>query len=228
MPPPPPSAAASVDPEEARRARRRLAEQIRRFDGPWGDESWDDRVIEAIASVPRHRFMPGVGLSVAYRDAPHPIGDGQTISQPTVVALMTQALRLDGDEKVLEIGTGSGYQAAVLSGLCAHLYSIERISALGEAAADRLEELGYDNVTVRVGDGYQGWPEQAPFQRILLTAAPPDLPEALVEQLAEGGILVAPVGEQQQELVRWTKRNGELERERLGAVRFVPMLKGAN
>ena len=147
-------------------------------------------------------------------------------AQPTIVALMTQALDLTGKEKVLEIGTGSGYQAAVLSGLVRELYSIEIVEPLGQMARERLAALGYDNVIVRIGDGYAGWPEQAPFDRIILTAAPPEMPSALVEQLREGGIVVAPVGEEEQWLYRWTKRGGKLEEERLGAVRFVPMVRG--
>jgi protein-L-isoaspartate(D-aspartate) O-methyltransferase len=178
--------------------------------------------------VPRHRFAPGLSIRRAYEDRPQPIGHDQTISQPTVVAIMTQALRLGGTERVLEIGTGSGYQAAILARLCKEVFTIEIVPPLGEAARDRLKALGYANVHVRIGDGYLGWPEAAPFDRILLTAAPPEIPRALVDQLAEGGILVAPVGEQgeAQRLVRWTKRGGSLKKEDLGAVRFVPMVRG--
>ena len=215
------------DPAEARRLRERLVRQIATLDRPWGGEQdWRPEVLAALRAVPRHRFMPGVSMRLAYEDTPYPIGHDQTISQPTIVALMTQALALTGKEKVLEIGTGSGYQAAVLSGLVRELYSIEIVEPLGEMARARLAELGYDNVTVRIGDGYAGWPEQAPFDRIILTAAPPEMPSALVAQLREGGIVVAPVGEEEQWLYRWTKRDGELEEERLGAVRFVPMVRG--
>ena len=212
---------------EARRARALLVHRIRTFDQPWGDpEGWDESVLEAMAKTPRHLFMPDAHLELAYRDAPYPIGHGQTISQPTIVALMTNALELSGDETVLEIGTGSGYQAAVLSHLVKRLYTIEIVAELGREAKERLARLGYDNVEVRIGDGYAGWPEHAPFDRILLTAAPPTMPAALVEQLAEGGSIVAPVGDVDQDLVRWTKRSGRLEKENLGAVRFVPMVPG--
>lgn len=214
---------------EARRARAILVHRITSFDQPWGDDgTWDPRVVDAMLKTPRHLFVPGSDLGRAYRDAPYPIGHGQTISQPTVVALMTQALRLRGDEKVLEIGTGSGYQAAVLSHLVAALYSIEIVAPLGVEAKARLARLGHRNVHVRVADGYAGWPEEAPFDRIILTAAPPEMPPALVAQLAEGGIIVAPVGDDLQDLVRWTKRGGELHEERLGSVRFVPMVPGAS
>ena len=165
-------------------------------------------------------------MEQAYRDAPFRIGHEQTISQPTMVALMNQALNLSGAEKVLEIGTGSGYHAAVLSRMCKAVYSIERIARLGREAKLRLEALGYDNIRTRVGDGYLGWPEEAPFDRIVLTAAPSVMPEALLAQLAMGGSIVAPVGDEKQVLVRWTKRESGLLREQLGAVRFVPMLPG--
>lgn len=218
---------ARLDPPEARSLRQRLVRQIATLDRPWGgDDDWRPEVLAAMRAVPRHLFMPGVSLRQAYEDTPYPIGHDQTISQPTIVALMTQALALTGEEKVLEIGTGSGYQAAVLSGLVRELFTIEIVEPLGKQAAQRLEELGYDNVTVRIGDGYRGWPEQAPFDRIILTAAPPTMPQALVEQLREGGLVVAPVGEEEQWLYRWTKRGGKLHEERLGAVRFVPMVRG--
>jgi protein-L-isoaspartate(D-aspartate) O-methyltransferase len=215
------------DPEEARSARRRLVSMIR-AEQPWaGSGGWDPRVLDALEEVPRHLFMPGAQIRTAYRDEPAPIGHGQTISQPTVVAIMSDALELQGTERVLEIGTGSGYQAAVLSRLAAHVYSIEIVEPLGLAAKERLARLGYQNVEVRIGDGYAGWPEHAPFDRILLTAAPPEIPDALVAQLREGGLLVAPVGEgADQRLVRWTKTGGVLKKEDLGAVRFVPMVPG--
>jgi protein-L-isoaspartate(D-aspartate) O-methyltransferase len=183
-------------------------------------------VLAALRSVPRHLFMPGASLRIAYSDHPQAIGHGQTISQPTIVAIMTDVLDLRGDERVLEIGTGSGYQAAVLSVLAREVYSIEIVAPLGEAARARLADLRYQNVQVRVGDGYKGWPEHAPFDRIILTAAPPEMPRPLVDQLREGGVLVAPVGEQSetQRLVRWTKHRGQLTKEDLGAVRFVPMV----
>ncbi len=218
--------AVAGDTEESQRLRHRLVRSIEAFDRPWGDLSWSPRVLAAMRQVPRHLFMPDAGMFAAYRDMPYPIGYGQTISQPTVVALMTQALELHGTERVLEIGTGSGYQAAVLSLLAKEVYSIELVAPLGEIAKARLAKLGYDNVTVRIGDGYRGWPEHAPFDRVILTAAPPELPSALVEQLAEGGVIVAPVGEVEQELVKWVKREGRLETTVLGAVRFVPMVPG--
>jgi protein-L-isoaspartate(D-aspartate) O-methyltransferase len=190
------------------------------------------RVVAAMREVPRHLFCRDGDLELAYANHPVEIGHGQTISQPAIVAMMTEALELRGDERVLEIGTGSGYQAAVLSRLCARVYSIERIATLADEARRRLLALGYDNVEVRVGDGYAGWPEQAPFDRVIVTAAPPAIPRALVEQLAEGGILVAPVGgdadTDRQTLLRATKRrrDGELVLEDLGGVRFVTMLRG--
>jgi protein-L-isoaspartate(D-aspartate) O-methyltransferase len=175
--------------------------------------------------VPRHLFVDG-SIERAYRDRPLPIGWGQTISQPSIVALMSELLNLGGTERVLEIGTGSGYQAAVLAHLAAHVDSIEIIPALAEAARSRLKTLGFANVDVRIGDGNLGWPERAPFDRILLTAAPPSVPNRLLDQLADGGVLVAPVGpEDGQRLVRWRKRAGALV-EDLGRVVFVPMVQG--
>jgi protein-L-isoaspartate(D-aspartate) O-methyltransferase len=217
-----------LDPPEAKQARAELVRRIQGGGDPWDASGpWDTRVLDAMRNVPRHLFMPGFPPRAAYGDHPSPIGHGQTISQPTIVAIMSDALDLTGPERVLEIGTGSGYQAAVLSVLAREVYSIEIVEELGLAAKKRLEELGYRNVHVRVGDGYKGWPERAPFDRILLTAAPPEIPQALIDQLKEGGVLVAPVGEegQVQRLVRWTKREGKLAKEDLGAVRFVPMVK---
>ena len=217
------------DPPGAREARARLVRSIEAQGDPWeGSGPWDRRVLGALADVPRHRFAPGLSIRDAYADRPQPIGHGQTISQPTVVAIMTAALGLTGTERVLEIGTGSGYQAAILSRLCREVYTIEIVAPLGEAARARLAALGHANVRVRIGDGYLGWPEAAPFDRVLLTAAPPEIPQPLVSQLAEGGILVAPVGPEGkvQRLVRWTKRGGALRKEDLGAVRFVPMVPG--
>lgn len=234
-PPSPPSAVASApteiapyDPPEARALRDRLVAEVQRH-LPWSGASWDERVLEAMRKTPRHLFVPEASLPIAYQNRPQPIGHGQTISQPTVVAIMTNALELRGPERVLEIGTGSGYQAAVLSRLAKQVYTIEIVAPLGEMAKTRLKQLGYANVEVRIGDGYAGWPEHAPFDRILITAAPPEIPKALVEQLAEGGILVAPVGEEwePQELVRWRKRGGKIEKETLAIVKFVPMVKGS-
>jgi protein-L-isoaspartate(D-aspartate) O-methyltransferase len=182
------------------------------------------RTLDALRAVPRHLFAPHASVAEAYANHAMPIGHGQTISQPTVVAIMTDALRLDGTERVLEIGTGSGYQAAVLARLAREVDSIEIVPELEALATARLRELGVTNVRVRAGDGYRGWPERAPYDRIVLTAAPAELPEALVAQLRDGGTLVAPVGGDDQVLYRWTKRDGEMLRESLGAVRFVPMV----
>lgn len=219
------SPSASPPWEESEKAidlRRRLVSQI----AAEGDVK-NPRVLEALLKVPRHLFVPQASLVEAYEDEPFSIGQGQTISQPTTVALMTQALELTGHERVLEIGTGSGYQAAVLSVLAREVYTIELVPELGTRARARLEELGYTNVHVRVGDGYQGWPEEAPFDRIVVTAAPTELPARLAQQLREGGALVAPIGEEYevQKLCRYRKVGGKLNREVLAAVRFVPMVK---
>lgn len=187
----------------------------------------DPRVLSALRDVPRHLFFDAKSPEDAYADMPRPIGLGQTISQPAVVGAMTQALLLTGRERVLEIGTGSGYQAAVLSGLCAHVDSVERLRPFAESARIRLASLGYTNVAVHVGDGYEGWPAGAPYERIVVTAAPPMIPDELVAQLAEGGILVAPAGEaDRQRLVRLRRHGGDVTTEDLGPVMFVPMLHG--
>jgi protein-L-isoaspartate(D-aspartate) O-methyltransferase len=184
----------------------------------------DASVLAAMRSLPRDRFVPASMRHLADEDEPLPIGYGQTISQPTVVAIMTTALELTGRERVLEIGTGSGFQTALLAGLCAHVYSVEVVARLSERAGGVLSDLGFHNVTLRVGDGYEGWVEHAPFDRIICTAAPPSLPEALLAQLVEGGILVAPVGRYLQELLRVVRRGDDFTEQRLGAVRFVPMV----
>lgn len=186
----------------------------------------DERVLAAMRRVERHKFIPGIHVASAYEDHPLPIGHGQTISQPYIVALMTELCDLDGSEKVLEIGTGSGYQAAILSLLAKSVYSIEIVEPLGKSARRTLAELGYHNVEVRIGDGYAGWPEEAPFDVIILTAAPPRIPDALLDQLADGGILVAPEGEYAQELVIATKNHGVISRRTVTYVRFVPMIHG--
>ena len=186
-------------------------------------------VLRVMRAVPRHLFIPEPMRSQAYEDHPVPVGYGQTISQPYIVGLMTELLEPNKDLTVLEIGTGSGYQAAVLSGLVKHLYSIEIVPELARSAAATLEKLGYRNVTVRHGDGYQGWPEQAPFDRIIITAAPPEIPKALLEQLKLGGKLVAPVGSSVfgQDLVVIDKAlNGRLRRRSIIPVMFVPMVRG--
>ena len=187
----------------------------------------DELVLEAMARVPRHRFIPPEYQAEAYKDHPVPIGYGQTISQPYIVAFMTDALRLEPQYRVLEIGTGSGYQTAVLAELVAEVYSIELIAALAERARATLEELGYRNVHTRVGDGYAGWPEHAPFDRVIGGAAAEDIPPTLVAQLVEGGILVLPVGVFHQELQVLRRRGDRLETLDTLPVRFVPMVHGA-
>ena len=183
----------------------------------------DERTLAAMRTVPRHLFVPEDVAPQAYADHPLPIGHGQTISQPYVVAFMTEALGLDGDETVLEIGTGSGYQAAVLAEIVPRVYSIEIVAPLAREAAVRLRELGYENVEVRSGDGYAGWPEAAPFDAIIVTAAAPRIPEPLKQQLRDGGRLILPVGDDWQELVVVTRRGNRFEEKRVLAVRFVPM-----
>ncbi|HWR53043.1 MAG TPA: protein-L-isoaspartate(D-aspartate) O-methyltransferase [Bryobacteraceae bacterium] len=187
----------------------------------------DPRVLETMRQVPRHLFMPEEVRSAAYQDSPVPIGRGQTISQPYIVAFMTDLLKTRPSDIVLEIGTGSGYQAAVLARLAKHVYTIEIVPDLARSATSTLDRLGYANVTVRVGDGYKGWPERAPFDRIILTAAPPELPQALIDQLKPGGRLVAPVGRSwDQELIVIEKApDGKLKRRSALPVRFVPMVK---
>ena len=162
-------------------------------------------------------------MGSAYSDQPLPIGEGQTISQPYIVALMTELLELKGNEKVLEIGTGSGYQAAVLAELAKEVYTIEIIDPLTSTARNRLLELGYQNIKVKVGDGYLGWPEAAPFDAIIITCAPDHVPEPLVEQLKEGGRMVLPVGAYAQELKKIVKRSGKIETTDIIPVVFVPM-----
>ncbi|HEY1120476.1 MAG TPA: protein-L-isoaspartate(D-aspartate) O-methyltransferase [Haloferula sp.] len=185
----------------------------------------DPRVLEAMRKVPRHEFVPEDERHEAYDDRPLPIGHGQTISQPYIVALMTEALGLKGTEKVLEVGTGSGYQAAVLSGLAKEVFTIEIVEPLGKQAAEVLKRLGYKNVTTRIGDGYRGWREEAPFDAIIVTCAPDAVPEPLVHQLAEGGRMIIPVGPEgkAQQLVLLKKRHGKLHQQEILPVRFVPM-----
>jgi protein-L-isoaspartate(D-aspartate) O-methyltransferase len=183
----------------------------------------DARVLAAFRKVPRHELVPPAERASAYQDRPLPIGHGQTISQPYVVAVMTAVLGLEGGERVLEVGTGSGYQAAVLAELVGEVYTIEIVEPLAERARRDLERLGYRNVQVRHGDGYRGWPEHAPFDAIVVTAAPDHVPAPLVEQLAEGGRMVIPVGHGAQDLLRITKDAAGVHEERLIGVRFVPM-----
>ena len=184
----------------------------------------DPEVLEAMATVPRHEFMPESQRPLAYTDQPLPIGHGQTISQPYIVALMTQSLDLQPGEKVLEIGTGSGYQAAVLAEITDRVYTIEILEPLARQARQTLGDLGYENVEVKTGDGYRGWPEHAPFDAIIVTAAPDHIPPPLKEQLAIGGRMVIPVGSYYQELMLLRKgEDGNLTREGVIPVRFVPM-----
>ena len=183
----------------------------------------DERVLFALTKVERHRFVPPEYHSSAYGDHPLPIGRGQTISQPYIVALMTALLELKGMEKVLEVGTGSGYQAAILAELASEVFTIEIVPSLAESARVRLLDLGYRNIRVKGGDGYQGWPEAAPFEGIMVTAAPNHVPEALLRQLKEGGRMVIPVGTSFQKLKKIVKRDGKIEITDVLPVRFVPM-----
>ncbi len=186
-------------------------------------------VLKAMRATPRHLFVPAGLRSLAYTDQPLPIGEGQTISQPYIVAAMTELLAPEASLTALEIGTGSGYQAAVLAALFRHVYTVEIVPSLAERSRALLGELGLANVTVRQGDGYQGWPEQAPFDRVLLTAAPPEVPRALLDQLKPGGKLVAPVGgspENQDLVVIEKDAAGKIRRRTVFPVRFVPMVKG--
>jgi protein-L-isoaspartate(D-aspartate) O-methyltransferase len=173
--------------------------------------------------VRRQLFVPAAQRRQTYADYPLPIGSGQTISQPYVVAFMTEALGLTGSERVLEVGTGSGYQAAILAELSQKVYSVEIIESLSRTAGEVLGQLGYDNVHLRVGDGYGGWPEKAPFQAIMVTAAPDHVPPALLEQLAPGGKMVLPVGRHYQDLVLIERRGEGFHRRKILPVRFVPM-----
>jgi protein-L-isoaspartate(D-aspartate) O-methyltransferase len=191
-----------------------------------GRPHMSERVMQALARVPRHRLVAAGDEGQAYRNRPLSIGQGQTISQPFIVALMTELLDLKPGERVLEIGTGSGYQAAVLAELGANVYTIEIIDALGREAARRLAELGYKNVVTRIGDGYRGWPEHAPFDAIIVTAAAPDVPQALAEQLKTGGKLVIPIGSPLSTQTLYVVEkgpDGKLARRQVLAVRFVPM-----
>ncbi len=210
----------AAPPREDRLAeeRREMVEEIR------ARGVKDPAVLAAMSSVPRHLFIPEEERSNAYEDRPLPIGYRQTISQPYIVALMTSLLGLRPDSRVLEVGTGSGYEAAVLARLASQVYSVEILKPLGERARRTLAELGYRNVRVRVGDGYKGWPDAAPFDAIIVTAAPPSIPEPLLKQLKTGGKLVIPVGKTYQDLIVMTKRrDGGFDRTNVLPVRFVPM-----
>jgi protein-L-isoaspartate(D-aspartate) O-methyltransferase len=190
----------------------------------------DPAVLEAMRSVPRHRFAPDHDPELAYSDRPLPIGHNQTISQPYIVARMTELVRPDPSDRVLEIGTGSGYQAAVLGEIVDSVYTIEILPELAATATTRLRRLGYDNVVVRNADGFKGWPRRAPFDAIVVTAAPEEIPPPLLEQLAEGGRMIIPVGStgRTQQLTLVTKKNGEISKQTLAPVRFVPFLRNEN
>jgi protein-L-isoaspartate(D-aspartate) O-methyltransferase len=183
----------------------------------------DPLVLAALRSVPRHEFVPEDLVGSAYRDAPLPIGREQTISQPYIVGLMTEAIRIEGGEKVLEVGTGSGYQSAVLAEIAGHVDSVEIDPDLAREAAERLARLGYHDVTVHPGDGYRGLPAEAPFDAIVVTAAPDHVPRTLLEQLKPGGRLVLPVGRRSQMLQLWTRTERDFDVQNLIPVQFVPM-----
>jgi len=216
----PPAASASSDEAmQAARRERMVAEQIvaRGVRNP--------RVLAAMRAIARHRFVPADLVDAACDDSPLPIGEGQTISQPYIVAYMSEQLEVAPHHRVLEIGTGSGYQAAVLASLAREVYSVEIVPELAERARATLAALGVGNVHVLTGDGYRGWPEHAPFDRVMVTAAPPELPGALVDQLAVGGRLIAPVGEQDQWIRILVKLPDRIVEERTIPVRFVPMVR---
>jgi protein-L-isoaspartate(D-aspartate) O-methyltransferase len=223
LPADPAAQAPAAAPGRGDEAARMVEEQLRR------QGISDARVLAAMRAVPRHAFVPVEQQAAAYDDRPLPIGSGQTISQPYVVAFMTEALRLTPTDVVLEIGTGSGYQAAVLAAIAREVYSIELLPELAGQAQRTLEALGYRNVHVRAGDGYRGWPEHAPFPKIIVTAAPEEVPQALVDQLAVGGTMVVPVGPRDgdQELRILRRGDRGVVTERSLPVRFVPMVKPA-
>ena len=215
----------AADADFAAARRRMVAEQLV---GP-GRGITNERVLAVMARVPRHEFVPPDYRAQAYNDYPLPIGGGQTISQPFIVAFMTEKLEPQPSDKVLEIGTGSGYQAAVLAQLVAQVYTIEIVEALAKRATADLKRLGYTNVFVRAGDGYRGWPEAAPFDAIIVTCAPEKVPELLVQQLKDGGRMIIPVGPaSNQYLWLLTKRGSKVERRVVLPVRFVPMVGQPN
>ena len=188
----------------------------------------DERVLAAMAKVPREEFVPADSRAATYEDGPLPIGYDQTISQPYIVAFMTEQLRLSPTDRVLEIGTGSGYQAAILAELAAEVYTIEIVEPLAQRAEAALQRLGYKNVHVKMGDGYKGWPEYAPFDAIIVTCAPDKVPQLLTDQLKDGGRMVIPVGERfAQQLYLLEKKNGQLKESVTLPVRFVPMMRDA-
>lgn len=185
----------------------------------------DERVQQAFRKVPRHQFVPAESRRLAYMDGPLPIGQSQTISQPYIVALMSQLLGLEGDEVVLEIGTGSGYQAAILACLAGEVHTIERHQALADSAASVLNNLGYDNVHVHVADGTLGWPDNTPYAGILVTAAAPSVPKPLLDQLEDGGRLVVPVGGRGTQFLEcWQRKGGDFDCDQIAPVAFVPLI----
>jgi len=199
-------------------ARKQLIDKLAR-------EISNSRVLDAIELVPRHRFVPKLSLNMAYMDIPLPIGDGQTISQPYIVALMTQELELTGTEKVLEVGTGCGYQAAILAELAKNVVTVERISSLSENACVVLGDLGYTNIETHIAGDTLGLPDEAPFDAIMVTAAAPNVPQGLIDQLAEGGRMVIPVGSRwDQDLLKVTKTKNGIITKNLGGCRFVPLI----
>jgi protein-L-isoaspartate(D-aspartate) O-methyltransferase len=218
---------ADDDYAQARQALTREIEQYVRDTSLYIDrEALDPRVMAAINTVPRHEFVQQQHLPLAYANRPLPIGYGQTISQPYIVALMTDLIKPQPNDRVLELGTGSGYQAAVLAEVTAHVYSIEIIEALGKQAGERLARLGYDNITTRIGDGYYGWKEHAPFDKIVVTAAASHIPPPLVAQLKPGGIMVIPVGSSfltQQLLLVEKGPDGRVLTRQIAPVKFVPL-----
>lgn len=215
-----PGAAMDSEPDYAALRREMVRTQL----APPARDITDPRVLAAMAKVPRHEFVPAHLRAEAYADCPLPIGHGQTISQPYIVAFMTEQLAPKPTDRVLEIGTGSGYQAAVLAELVAAVYTIEIVEPLGRRAMADLARLGYTNVFVRLGDGYQGWPEAAPFDAIIVTCAPDHVPQPLVDQLKDGGRMIIPVGPLgDQQLYLLEKRAGEVRRRAVLPVRFVPM-----
>lgn len=200
-------------------ARKRMIEEQLR------PEIHDQRVLDAMAKVPRDRFVPHALEGQAYSDHPLNIGEGQTISQPLIVAMMTEQLQLKGDERILEIGTGSGYQCAILCELCKKVYSIERITSLSNRARRVLYDLGYVNFSLRIGDGTKGWPEEAPFDRIIVTAGAPVIPEELQRQLRNGGGLIIPVGGEESQVLKIITRHGnKFEEKSISGCRFVKLI----
>lgn len=222
------SACGQMNYESERQALIEVLRNESQLSQDYGAPPINERVLTVLGTVPRHEFVPDGQKRYSYQNRPLPIGANQTISQPYIVALMTDLADVTKDDVVLEIGTGSGYQAAVLSALAGHVYTIEIVEMLGKRAAETLQRLGYDNVTARVGDGYAGWPDQAPFDAILVTAAPEEVPEPLIEQLAVGGRMVIPVGaENEVQVLRvlTKEEEGVLTVSNVIAVRFVPLTR---